>query len=120
MLVAGERVTLQPGNGPIALAQVRRRLDANAGTLSWLAGHNGCFQRMGGIPAVVRVDSTKTAVVRGAGAWGQLNDSYRRYANTVPFHTDPCAPPARSTRARWNGPCTHRRLNLEARQWGWT
>ena len=37
--------------------------------LCWLAGHNGAFTRLGGIPAVVRVDNTKTAVSRGAGPW---------------------------------------------------
>jgi len=60
--------------------------------LSWLAGHNGAFTRLGGIPAVVRVDNTKTAVVHGAGAWGELNASYRAYARAVRFHIDPCAP----------------------------
>ncbi|MBK7250688.1 MAG: IS21 family transposase [Gammaproteobacteria bacterium] len=60
--------------------------------LSWLSGHNGAFTRLGGIPAVVRVDNTKTAVVHGAGAWGELNASYRAYARAVRFHIDPCAP----------------------------
>ncbi|MBK7250025.1 MAG: ATP-binding protein [Gammaproteobacteria bacterium] len=41
---------------------------------------------------VVRVDNTKTAVVHGAGAWGELNASYRAYARAVRFHIDPCAP----------------------------
>ena len=61
-------------------------------SLCWLAAHNAAFERIGGIPAVLRVDNTKTAVVRGAGAWGQLNETYRRYATTVRFHVDPCAP----------------------------
>lgn len=61
-------------------------------SLCWLAAHNAAFERVDGIPAVLRVDNTKTAVVRGAGAWGQLNDSYRRYATTVRFHVDACAP----------------------------
>lgn len=61
-------------------------------SLCWLAAHNAAFERVGGIPAVLRVDNTKTAVVRGAGAWGQLNDTYRRYATTVRFHVDACAP----------------------------
>jgi transposase len=60
--------------------------------LSWLSSHNGAFTRLGGIPAVVRVDNTKTAVVHGAGAWGELNETYRRYAMTVRFHVDPCSP----------------------------
>lgn len=65
---------------------------ANENQLSWLAGHNGAFRRLGGIPAVVRVDNAKTAVARGAGCWGTLNETYRRYAMTVCFHIDVCAP----------------------------
>jgi transposase len=60
--------------------------------LSWLSSHNGGFTRLGGIPAVVRVDNTKTAVSRGAGAWGTINPTYQRYARTVRFHIDPCPP----------------------------
>ncbi len=60
--------------------------------MCWLAAHNEAFRRLGGIPAVVRVDNTKTAVIRGAGSWGVLNESYRRYAATVRFHIDPCLP----------------------------
>lgn len=60
--------------------------------LCWLAGHNGAFERLGGIPAVVRVDNTKTAVSHGAGHWGEINATYRRYALTLRFHVDPCAP----------------------------
>ena len=59
---------------------------------SWLGCHNRAFEALGGIPAVVRVDNCKTAVVRGAGPWGTLNEGYRRYALTVRFHVDPCLP----------------------------
>jgi transposase len=41
------------------------------GQLSWLSSHNAAFTRLGGIPAVVRVDNTKTAAAHGAGAWGR-------------------------------------------------
>lgn len=61
-------------------------------TLSWLHCQNRAFERIGGIPAVVRVDNTKTAVVRGAGPWGELNTTHKRYATTVRFHIDPCLP----------------------------
>lgn len=119
MLVAGERVTLQALE--MALSHSRKYAVVwmpTQDTLSWLAGHNGCFQRLGGIPAVVRVDNTKTAVVRGAGAWGQLNDSYRRYANTVRFHIDPCAPYSPQHKGKVERAVrTHRGLNLEARHW---
>src|SRR5215204_3416691 len=40
--------------------------------LSWQTCHTGCFSRLGGVPATVRVDDEKTAVVRGAGAWGTI------------------------------------------------
>lgn len=45
--------------------------------LCWLWCHNRALERLGGVPAVVRVDNTKTAVVRGAGPWGELNATYR-------------------------------------------
>lgn len=61
-------------------------------TLSWIGAHNGGFQRLGGIPAVVRIDNDTAAVARGAGAWGVLTQAYRRYALTVRFHVDLCPP----------------------------
>jgi transposase len=60
--------------------------------LSWLGCHNGGFERLGGIPAVVRVDNDTAAVAHGAGAWGTLTQAYRRYAMTVRFHVDLCPP----------------------------
>lgn len=60
--------------------------------LAWLACHNDAFRRLAGVPATVRVDNEKTAVARGAGAWGVINNNYRRYAETVRFHIDACPP----------------------------
>lgn len=60
--------------------------------LAWHRAHNEAFRRLGGIPATVRVDNERTAVSRGAGSWGELNPSYRRYARAVQFHIDPCPP----------------------------
>ncbi len=73
------------------------RADAIVGSssknqLAWLSCHNDAFRRLGGIPATVRVDNEKTAVSRGAGAWGTLNATYRRYAESVRFHIDACPP----------------------------
>lgn len=68
--------------------------------LAWHKVHNGGFERLGGIPAVVRVDNEKTAVSRGAGAWGEVNASYRRYAETVRFHIDACAPRAPESKGK--------------------
>ena len=60
--------------------------------LSWIACHTACFERLGGVPATVRVDNEKTAIARGAGAWGTINPTYRRYATQLKFHVDACQP----------------------------
>jgi len=60
--------------------------------MSWQHVHNEAFRALGGIPATVRVDNTKTAVSRGAGPWGELNPGYRQYARSLRFHIDPCLP----------------------------
>lgn len=60
--------------------------------LSWLAGHNELLRRVGGVPAVIRIDNDTAAVAHGAGPWGTLSEPYRRYALTVRFHVDLCLP----------------------------
>jgi transposase len=60
--------------------------------LAWLGCHSACFTRLGGVPATVRIDDEKTAIARGAGAWGVINPAYRRYAATMKFHVDACPP----------------------------
>lgn len=60
--------------------------------LAWHHVHNEAFRRLGGIPAIVRIDNLKTGVVRGAGPWGVINPHYRRYAGAVGFHIDACLP----------------------------
>ena len=60
--------------------------------LAWLKCHNEALNRIGGVPATLRVDNEKTAVSRGAGAWGEVNPTYRRYAMIARFHVDACAP----------------------------
>lgn len=60
--------------------------------LSWHRCHNEAFRRVGGVTGTVRVDNEKTAVSRGAGAWGTINSAYRRYAQMLRFHIDACAP----------------------------
>jgi hypothetical protein len=52
------------------------------------------------MPATVRVDNEKTAVVRGAGAWGTLHPVYRCYAETMRFHIDACPPRAPHTKGK--------------------
>jgi transposase len=65
-----------------------RRMDQ----LAWHHAHNEAFRRLGGIPAVLRIDNLKTGIVRGAGPWGQINTAYRAYARSVGFHIDACLP----------------------------
>jgi hypothetical protein len=62
--------------------------------LAWQEAHIASFTRLGGVPACVRVDNEKTAVVRGAGAWGEHNPAYRRFAQRARFHIDLCPPRA--------------------------
>lgn len=62
-----------------------------ADQLAWHHVHNEGFRRLGGVTATVRVDNLRTAVSRGAGAWGELNSSYLRYAKAVRFHIDVCS-----------------------------
>jgi transposase len=93
VIVAGEAVTLHAFDLVLSHSRGEAVVWARDQTQqSWLSSHNGAFTRLGGIPAVVRVDNTKTAVSYGAGAWGRLNETYRRYAMTVRFHIDPCSP----------------------------
>lgn len=60
--------------------------------LSWLTCHSACLTRLGGVPATLRIDNEKTAIGRGAGAWGVINTTYRRYGQMMRFHIDACAP----------------------------
>ena len=60
--------------------------------LSWQACQAACLRRLGGVPAVLRIDNVKTAVSRGAGAWGVINETYRRFAAQLSFHVDACQP----------------------------
>jgi transposase len=90
--------------------------------LSWHAVHNQAFRRIDGVPATVRVDNERTAVSRGAGVWGELNPSYRRYARAVRFHIDPCpsgSPEAKGKVERGNRDDRGWR-EIRRRQWeGW-
>lgn len=93
MLIGGQRVTLQGFH--LALSHSRRPAviwSYSQDQLSWLWCHNRAFERLDGIPAVLRVDNTKTAVARGAGPWGEINPTYQRYATTLRFHVDACLP----------------------------
>jgi hypothetical protein len=106
----GEFPSVDVGNGPewlhafvMTLSHSRKVAlvwSRSEDELSWLHCHNEAFRRLQGIPAVNRVDNTKTAVVRGAGAWGVLNATYLAYAQAVRFHIDPCQPRAANAKGK--------------------
>jgi hypothetical protein len=60
--------------------------------LAWLGCHTAAFRRLGGVPATVRIDNERTGIAQGAGAWGVIHPSYRRYATMLRFHVDACPP----------------------------
>lgn len=60
--------------------------------LAWHRCHIEALRRLGGVPATLRVDNEKTAVSRGAGAWGTINPTYRRFSDLLRFRVDACAP----------------------------
>ncbi|HEX2066206.1 MAG TPA: IS21 family transposase [Candidatus Thermoplasmatota archaeon] len=98
----GEFAGLDIGDGPqtlyafvVVLSHSRkevliwsRRMDQ----LSWHKAHNEAFHRLGGVPAVLRIDNLKTGVARGAGPWGEINAAYLAYARALGFHVDACLP----------------------------
>jgi len=87
--------------------------------LSWLHCHNEALTRIGGVPATLRVDNEKTAVSRGAGAWAELNETYRRYAITVRFHIDPCPPRFPNYKGKVERRIRHHRLQADPSRYHW-
>jgi transposase len=93
VVVAGEAVDLLAMHMVLSWSRAEAVVwSRGKDTLSWLACHTACLARLGGAPATLRMDNEKTAVSRGAGAWGTVNPAYRRYAALMRFHVDACAP----------------------------
>ncbi len=93
VIVAGEAVDLLAMHMVLSWSRAEAIVwSRGKDTLSWLACHTACLARLGGVAATLRVDNEKTAVSRGAGAWGTVNPAYRRYAALMRFHVDACAP----------------------------
>jgi transposase len=98
----GELAGLDIGRGPQALyafvmvlSHSRKEVviwSERMDQLAWHHAHNEAFRRLGGVPAVVRIDNLKTGVAEGAGPWGRVNPAYRSYARCVGFHVDACLP----------------------------
>jgi transposase len=81
--------------------------------LGWLRCHNEAYRRLRGVAAVNRIDNVKTAIVRGAGAWGVINDTYRAYARAVGFHVDACPPGQGNTKGKVEAKVRLGRLRLD-------
>lgn len=88
--------------------------------LGWLSCHNEALRRLGGIPAVNRIDNVKTAIAHGAGAWGEINPTYRAYAKAVGFHVDACSPGEAQAKGKVEAKVRLSRLlvGCEERSWG--
>ena len=87
--------------------------------LAWLGCQTACFTRLGGVPATVRIDNEKTALARGAGAWGTLNPTYRRYATMLRFHIDACPPRQPQCKGKVERRVRDQRLALDPRARAW-
>jgi len=87
--------------------------------LGWLSCHNEARRRMGGVPAVNRIDNVKTAVAKGAGPWGELNPTYRAYARAVGFHADPCSPGEAQAKGKAEAKVRLSRLLVGCENRGW-
>ena len=87
--------------------------------LAWLGCHTACFTRLGGVPATVRIDNEKTAIVRGAGVWGRINPTYRRYATVLHFHIDACPPRQPQSKGKVERRVRDQRFALDPRRHAW-
>jgi transposase len=119
VLIAGQQVDLYALH--MRLSHSRRGATVwseRKDQLAWQSCHVGAFQRLGGVAATLRVDNEKTAVSRGAGAWGEINPLYRRFAQTLRFHVDACPPRTPQAKGKVErGILTHRGRDPRRRHW---
>jgi transposase len=77
----------------LVLSHSRKRVSVaclGCDQLWWHRAHTEALRRIGGVPAVIRIDNCKTGVSHGAGAWGTVSETYQRFARSLGFHVDPC------------------------------
>ena len=87
--------------------------------LAWQKAHNESFRRLQGVPASNRVDNEKTAIAQGAGAFGEINSSYRRYAQALRFHVDACAPRSPEHKGKVERRILAHRMGFDPRRQHW-
>jgi transposase len=113
VVVGGQRIDLHAFH----LVLSHSRMEAivwseRADQLAWLHVHNEALRRLGGVPAVLRVDNVKTAVVKGAGQ-GQGGASHRgAQAGLRPTTTDMGRRRAAAGVDRWRGGASCRAAHL--------
>lgn len=88
--------------------------------LAWLWCHGEALKRLQGVPATLRVDNEKTAISRGAGAWGEVHPAYRRFAEVARFHVDACAPRSPQAKGKVERRIRDHRLRADPRSKVWT
>lgn len=55
---------------------------------AWLHCHNEGYRRLGGIPAIERIDNLKTGVSSGSGPKAVINPVFKAYAREMGFHVE--------------------------------
>ncbi len=81
--------------------------------LNWLHCHNESYRRFGGVAAVNRIDNVKTAMLKGAGCWGTIHQTYRAYSRSVGFHIDACESGAANAKGKVEAKVRLSRLRLD-------
>lgn len=87
--------------------------------IAWLHCHGQALVKLGGVPATLRIDNEKTAVAKGAGAWGVVHVAYRRFAEAARFHVDACAPRSPEAKGKVERRIRDHRLQADPRSRVW-
>ncbi len=59
---------------------------------AFIAGHQECFRKLGGLPEVLRTDCLKSAVLKYSGQKSELNDRYQSYLKRLKVDAFPSRP----------------------------
>lgn len=82
--VHGLAVKLSHSRARVVVWRLRQDLGA------WMTAHTEAWRRLGGIPAVERVDNVKTAAAVGAGPHAVIHPVYAAYARELRYHVECC------------------------------
>jgi len=87
---------------------------------TWLRAHNEAFRQLGGVPALVRIDNVKTAVMARRAGKAVIHPAYQRYAEQTGFHVEVCMPRRPEEKGKVERRCgaLRQRLNLRRRYHG--